>query len=221
MESYELEKWNWTEQDFEQMGWHDCPIYAMSFDDQVVFDIDYIFKWNQPDIEGMPFTFWISPATLTFKEVTLFKSEFEMDFVNGLVIADISKKSTADSTQWNIDTQQGTLVIHATSFEQVIRRKPTLQFGQCIQFYERGDISFSTTPKKNFELEASIKQKRSEEFSNDEIAKKLKILRAEYQTLNKQRDTTVTKEFLTKKRTLEKQIAELTKQLEKTNFKGF
>lgn len=220
MESYELEKWNWTEQDFEQMGWHDCPIYAMKFDDQVVFDIDYIFKWNQPGVEGMPFTFWISPATLTFKEVTLFKSEFEMDFVNGLEIADISKKSTDGSTQWNIDTQQGTLIIHATSFEQVIRRNPTLQFGQCIQFYERGDISFSTTSEMNFKLEDSAQQKRNVELANYEFAKKLNILRAEFQVLNKQREATVTKEFLTKKRTLEQQISELEEQLSETNFRG-
>jgi hypothetical protein len=221
MESYELEKWNWTEQDFEQMGWHDCPIYAMKFDDQVVFDIDYIFKWNHPDIEGMPFTFWISPATLIFKDVTFFKSEFEMDFVNGLEIADISKEATGDTTQWNIDTQQGILVIHAKSFEQVIRRKPTLQFGQCIQFYERGDISFSTTSDINYELEESAQLKRNEEFANYELAKKLKILRVEYQVFNKQREATVNKEFLTKKRTLEQQISELEEQLSETNFKGW
>lgn len=221
MESYELEKWNWTEQDFEQMGWHDCPIYAMKFDDQVVFDLDYIFKWNQPEIEGMPFTFWISPATLTFKEVTLFKADFEMDFVIGLEIADISKEALDSTTQWNIDTQQGTIVIRATSFEQVIRRKPSLQFGQCIQAYERGDISFSTTSETNFELEDSAKQRRKEEFANYERAKELNILRTELQTFNKKRETTITREFLIKKRNLEKQISELTELLEETSFKGW
>ncbi|MEM9339180.1 MAG: hypothetical protein AAGA66_10660 [Bacteroidota bacterium] len=221
MESYELDKWNWTEQDFEYMGWHDCPIYAMRFDDQVALDIDYILKWNKPDIEGMPFTFWISPATLTFKEVTSFKSEFEMDFINGLEIVAISKGTSDGPTQWNIDTQQGTLVIYATSFEQVIRRKPTLQFWQYIQAYERGDISFSTSSEMNFQLEDSAEQKRKDEFSNYERVRKLNILRKEYQAFIDQRDATLTKEFLIRKRTFEKQISELTELLNETSFKGW
>lgn len=221
MESYELEKWNWTEQDFELMGWHDCLIYAMKFDDQIVFDLDYILKWNQPEIEGMSFTFWISPTTLTFNEVTLFKADFEMDFVNGLEIADISKETTSNSTQWNIDTRQGTMVVHAASFEQVIRRKPSLQFGQRIQSYERGNISFSTTSDKNFELENSAEYRRKEEFTNYERAKELNVLRTEFQTLNKKTEAIVTKEFLTKKRILVRQIAELTELLDDTSFKGW
>ncbi len=43
MTPYELEKWVWTDADFEQMGWHDCRIRAFALlpdDGQCVLDID-------------------------------------------------------------------------------------------------------------------------------------------------------------------------------------
>ena len=94
----------------------------MKFDDQIIFDLYYIFNWNQPEIEGMPFTFWISPATLIFKGTTLFNLDFEMDFVNGLVIAEITFELLDGTIICNINTQQGIVVIHATSFEQISSR---------------------------------------------------------------------------------------------------
>ena len=46
-DTYHLEKTIWTDTDFEQMNWHDCPIHAFSFNDnfELLLDIDYIFKW--------------------------------------------------------------------------------------------------------------------------------------------------------------------------------
>jgi hypothetical protein len=44
---YQLEKSLWTEKDFDTMGWHDSFVYGISFGEnfQLLFDIDYIFKW--------------------------------------------------------------------------------------------------------------------------------------------------------------------------------
>jgi hypothetical protein len=52
MNTYNLDKWVWSDKDFEIMGWHDCPIYALKFDDKVSLDLDYIFQWNDPEIKG-------------------------------------------------------------------------------------------------------------------------------------------------------------------------
>ena len=68
MTDYELEKWTWTEKDFEQMGWHDATIYGLRLTENLELDIDYILQWNQPDIEGFQFTFWVAPATLVFEK---------------------------------------------------------------------------------------------------------------------------------------------------------
>lgn len=68
--NYEPEKYLWTDADFEQMGWHDNTIYQINLTkDDLELDIDYIFQWNEPDVEGLPFTFWISPSTLIFTDV--------------------------------------------------------------------------------------------------------------------------------------------------------
>jgi hypothetical protein len=43
--TYQLDKWLWTESDFEIMGWHDSNIYAVTFSPEkfeIAFDIDYI-----------------------------------------------------------------------------------------------------------------------------------------------------------------------------------
>jgi hypothetical protein len=59
---YTLEKKVWTDQDFEQMGWHDCNIYKIRLTEDLELDIDYILQWNKPDLEGLPFTFWATLA---------------------------------------------------------------------------------------------------------------------------------------------------------------
>ena len=54
-DNYELEKKIWTEVDFQIMGWHDSPIYGLSFQSEpsthsseLILDIDYIFQWISP-----------------------------------------------------------------------------------------------------------------------------------------------------------------------------
>ena len=38
--------------DFEQMGWHDATVYGISLSKNLEIDLDYIFQWNQPEVEG-------------------------------------------------------------------------------------------------------------------------------------------------------------------------
>lgn len=70
----------WTEDDWEQMGWHDASIHAMAIDwdplvigddvewhgATVLFDIDYILAWI-PDDRGV-YSFEVAPATLAFED---------------------------------------------------------------------------------------------------------------------------------------------------------
>ncbi|TDQ78322.1 hypothetical protein [Sphingobacterium yanglingense] len=69
MEDYKLEKTIWTEYDYEQMGWHDASIYGFIFQNDnidstttdLLFDIDYIFKWVHPVPPKGNFSFWVAP----------------------------------------------------------------------------------------------------------------------------------------------------------------
>jgi hypothetical protein len=65
------------------MGWHDSTIYGMAlknYDDfllaEIVFDIDYLFKWIHPEPPEQSFSFWISPCTLVFKRVFNHRSSY-------------------------------------------------------------------------------------------------------------------------------------------------
>ena len=51
-ESFQPEKWIFTEADYESMGWHDSNIHAISFlpeTFELVLDIDYILQWIHPE----------------------------------------------------------------------------------------------------------------------------------------------------------------------------
>lgn len=168
-EEYQIEKWKWNQDDFEQMGWHDNPIWAMSFDDDVKFDLDYLFKWVQPVSPNSNYRFWISPATLIFKNPTKFKVEIETDFVNGLEIADIKRKTINGKTNYLIETQEGRIIIETEEYEQIIRRPPSLQISQSLPELERGEYSFSRIPDKEFKPSKEIIERRELSYRYDEL----------------------------------------------------
>jgi len=219
MKTYKLEKWIWSNNDFDKMSWHDCPIYALKFDDKVSFDIDYFFIWNASENEGIPNTCWISPATLIFDNVTLFKVNFITDFVNGLEIYEISKSTVENTTEWIIETQEGTITIHSDTFRQIIRRKPTLQFSQCLSDEERGENYFSEIPEKEYVESKELIQKKKTEFEQYELASKRNCLRNEIKDLNPEKLDT--KEFLLSKKSLNEKINELNEKLNGTRFENY
>ena len=49
-EGYAREKWIWTEEDFERMGWYDALVHALSFQPDAwgfLLDLDYILEWKK------------------------------------------------------------------------------------------------------------------------------------------------------------------------------
>lgn len=149
------EKWVWTEEDFEKMGWHDCRIYAIAFNEennQLLVDIDYIFKWESSP-ESKCFKFWIAPSTMVFENVHSLQIDVECLSMK-LEIADIKrvefrkpynseyiKKET--EWKWILDTQEGELNFWAVGYKQYIRRHPVLLSSQFFGLEQRGGISFS------------------------------------------------------------------------------
>ncbi|GAB2967975.1 hypothetical protein GCM10027048_43490 [Hymenobacter coalescens] len=135
-EAYELEKWLWTEADFDRMGWHDASVYAWRLaGEELLLDIDYIFQWNQPEVEGAGFTFWVAPATLVFWEVQ--NVEFDFDFIGGLSkenALEIDGIEKEPDGEWVIQFHNGYLSFRAAGFTQYIRRTPSFEFGQQVSF---------------------------------------------------------------------------------------
>ena len=160
-EIFNLDKFIWTQDDYELMGWHDCSIYGLTFlpfDEKgttnLVFDIDYIFKWVNPTKPGQPFSFWVSPCTLIFKDT--FDLTINVDSRGGTTnmfeIADLTLAEKVEQEknnwiyEWNIDLQEGHIKLKSSGFDQIVRQKPIYTDGQTLTLEQRNGISFNQTP---------------------------------------------------------------------------
>jgi len=134
---YKPEKLVWSESDFKTMGWHDCVIYCIEFSNNVLLDIDYIFKWVL-DENDSSYKFWISPATLVFQQARNFKIEIDLDFINGLEIADIHQKILDNNEyEYHIEIQEGDIHLIASGYKQYTRKEPIFKNGQFLTEEER------------------------------------------------------------------------------------
>lgn len=199
--TYDLEKLIWTDSDFEKMGWHDNHIYKIRLTADLELDIDYIIKWNPPDIEGLPYTFWVAPATLVFKDIRNLHFDFTTGFEGSFEIEDIEREN---KNQWTIITRQGDIQFVSEGFEQFIRQKPSFQFGQQISYAERYGYSLDrvTNQENPNLLRDDIIDLRRQNLEHYENAKKRHLKRQEIETLIKARDNNEidTKEYLLKKK---------------------
>lgn len=208
--SYELEKCILTEGDFEIMSWHDSRIYKMALKEDLEFDIDYIFKWNQPDLEGLPFTFWVAPATLVFKKAKILSFDFEVAMEDVFEIDYIERQVEEDKTTWLIVTQRGEIEFSCEGFDQYIRQKPLFQFGQTVPYRERRGTSLERVQLQNNSYLSSKEYVEAQEktFEHYENVKKRHLKRLEMKELNLRRENhqVETKEYLLKKKEINEMI---------------
>ena len=152
VEDYILEKQVWTDADFETMGWHDATIWAMaviSDDFELVFDIDYILRWVHPIPPEQYFNFWVSPATLVFPGVQNIKIDMDLDYIQLIEVADISREGllarpdgSLTKWKWVIELQQGRIEFAASGFTQYFRKRPVFGKQPGLDLGQRGGLSF-------------------------------------------------------------------------------
>jgi hypothetical protein len=150
-QEYEIEKWVWTESDFEIMGWHDSQIHALAFlpeDFEIIFDIDYIFQWVHPGLNETYFKFWIAPATLVFENV--YDLEFDLESYNVELEIDNIRREDARRPHnaqyigreidwlWIIECQEGEIRFRSVGYKQFIRALPQLRKAQTLDLKTRG-----------------------------------------------------------------------------------
>jgi len=221
VENYQLEKWIWTDTDFDVMGWHDSYIYAFKIDDNIYFDIDYIFKWVQPSQDDW-FSFWVAPCTLIFEIPEKFSFHLESnEFNNQIEIADLHRQVNGKGkTEWRIETHIGDILIESENFRQIVRRRPTLQTGQQIIPEERGEVSFVTLSDKNFFETEQVKLIKDKLFILRQKATKAKHLEKELSDLfDKRLKMEIdTKQYILSKRILEQKIKGIKLELEQNEF---
>lgn len=222
---YNLEKNIWTESDFEIMGWHDSHIYKIALSEDLELDIDYILQWNKPDIDGLPFTFWVAPATLIFSQVKNLSFDLNTAFNDAFEIEDIEKTKTGDGTVWTIITRQGDIQFVSEGYTQYIRQEPSFQFGQTISYAERGGWTIErTTKQENPNLaREDIIEKRKLDLEHYENAKKRHLKRKEYEELQqmKERNEIQLKDFLTRKKAIKEMLDYYDYWLKGTRFENY
>ena len=217
---YQLEKWLWSEADFDRMGWHDATIYAVQFGKDISFDIDYIFEWVQADKDDF-FSFYIAPVTLVFPEPS--RVVFNVDFrgEQQLEIEEIHRRTTdAGATEWYIETAQGDVTITADSFRQIVRRYPTRQTRQQILPEERGETSFSQVPETGFVVSEEVAALQAADFTLRQKATELRRQQRQLEVLREQRSAGAleVKAYLLAKQEVERQIKKLREELQATDW---
>ena len=152
-QQYEIEKWVWTEADFDQMGWHDVQVYAVAFlpnTFELMLDIDYILEWIHPAPNETYFKFWVAPATLVFGnvyevEMGLDEPDFELDAIERKEPREPKNaQHIGRDTEWlwSLEAHRGGMSFRSVGYKQYIRRSPVLSQLQTLEMGARGGISF-------------------------------------------------------------------------------
>jgi hypothetical protein len=149
-----LEKCVWTEDDFEQMGWHDATVHGIAFDwdpieddggATVLLDVDYIVRWNAPTEEGGPYTFDVAPATLAFEDAWSIGGSLDGAHLERWEVLDLHRAPAQGSLwEWRIEGSMCELVFQASRLRQHFRSQPIANGGrQHLTSAARGGPSFA------------------------------------------------------------------------------
>ncbi len=164
-----VEKYLWTDDDFDVMGWHDAKVHAVAFDPgdgtsakfvtetdyalerggRLLFDLDYIVEWVQPVPPERHFGFWTSPATLVFENVQWIQGgELELRSASlWLDIADLDESGPDPSGLYKLilEGHNFTLKFWGTGFRQYLRQPPVFAAHQHLSLAAHGGFSFAET----------------------------------------------------------------------------
>ncbi|WP_439699118.1 hypothetical protein ACFGVS_14355 [Mucilaginibacter sp. AW1-7] len=165
--AYQLEKYLFTDADFDTMNWHDCHVHSFCFndDDELLLDIDYMFEWVQPKKGSKYYKFWIAPCTLIFENVQ--QVEFELD--GGQPIIDFIQRENPQATiaaeylgrefeyDWDMVMVNGEMTFKSAGFKQYVRQAPILIREQKIGLKTRGGICFDRLSIPEMNQEPGIK----------------------------------------------------------------
>jgi hypothetical protein len=151
MPEHGLTKSLWSDADFDGMGWHDARLHAftaLSDSFEFVMDLDYITKWVHPTPPKKNFKFWVSPATLVFRDVHRVTIEINMQTLEALEIIHVQRTLLVEKPpdwRWSFELSAGNLFLNSSGYTQYFRRTPVFQDFQQLELLDRGGISYERT----------------------------------------------------------------------------
>jgi hypothetical protein len=131
-------KARYTERDFDPLGFHDCRITGIEWNDEafeLTLFIQYILQWVPQGAGEISYAFWISPTTLTFRnvedpEVILQWHRLSLDCVIFNLVKGNSRPTPngVDTYYWTFELSEpnGSITLWATGFELKVLQPPTL-----------------------------------------------------------------------------------------------
>ena len=167
-DGFVVEKWVWTENDFEEMGWHDCQVHAIAFDPdaaELLFDLDYILKWVNPQLSEKHYSFWSAPATLVFSDIASLKVNlepfpaFELDGIFREKPEDseaVGNQTTSAAWLWTLNFFNGRITFNSAGFQQYIRKQPIFNTTQRLTLEQRGGRSFDRCEGRSSDHEPTL-----------------------------------------------------------------
>ena len=131
----------WTNEDFEEMNWHDVQLYSVRFYENnynLTFDNDYLFKWELNE-KTKKYRFWISPCKLTFLDVSDLRIDLDFQNVVGVSVENITRSNGRKSPNgkmktwdYTIETNVGRISFSATDYVQDVLAQPVLSKSQIL-----------------------------------------------------------------------------------------
>jgi hypothetical protein len=141
------ERREWSDTDFDQMGWHDVHIHGISaLPDrfELRFDVDYIVEWMCAPSDSGITKFLVAPATLVFENVQHVRIAVNSE--QGLLSIDEIRREgcrqLADSKlsiwNWTLRCQEGSVEFEATGYKLALRSSPIVSELQYLNTDQRG-----------------------------------------------------------------------------------
>jgi hypothetical protein len=144
------EEYVWTDQQFEEMSWHDNHVHALRVLEgaygagELVLDLDYILEWLTVE-DG--FQFRVIPVSLAFKEVTNLRVSLDYatptagigPFSIHAIERHSENRKRYVATIWKIliNWPNGEITFEATGFVQRGTGAPVLTLSQSLRPEER------------------------------------------------------------------------------------
>ena len=141
---YLVDKSIWTDEDFNEMGWHDSRLYSISLPNEkykISFDIDYIFRWERDgdNISG----FWVAPCLMEFYNVSEFRVQIPPKDnggynIIGFDISDVTRgeiQSTPNDAKvrrYKIEGEGGLIEFDAMGFVMTVKDAPVFSQNQSL-----------------------------------------------------------------------------------------
>jgi hypothetical protein len=154
-EIFNLHKFIWTEDDFEQMNWREARVYAFAFlpeRTEFLLDIDYVLQRIYQPENANSQRFLVAAATLVFESVSDLRIELEPNQEIEIINIERSARRKSKNSElinretewkWIIKTNQGDIAFRAAGYKQHFKGMPIFSQEQALDLDLRGGFSFS------------------------------------------------------------------------------